>query len=109
MPARRVLESAAAYCAKLTRRSQSSFYYAFLFLPPERREALEAVYAFCRLVDDAADDARSPDEARARLAAWRRAVEVVFADGEPAPGAAIDGVPDEVVAQLRRGVRAFAI
>src|SRR5262249_47362790 len=38
--------------ARLTRRSRSNFYYAFLTLPRPRREALYAVYAFCRTVDD---------------------------------------------------------
>ena len=41
--------------ARLTRRSRSNFYYAFLALPRPRREALYAVYAFCRTVDDIAD------------------------------------------------------
>ena len=43
MPDTSFIESAAAYCKKLTTRSKSNFYYAFLFLPRERREALEAV------------------------------------------------------------------
>src|SRR5436190_900976 len=42
--------------ARLTRRSRSNFYYAFLALPRPRRDALYAVYAFCRTVDDIADD-----------------------------------------------------
>ena len=36
--------------------SGSSFYYAFLFLPPPRRAAITAFYAFCREVDDVADE-----------------------------------------------------
>src|SRR5438552_13451419 len=40
--------------ARLTRRSRSNFYYAFLALPKPRRDALYAVYAFCRTVDDVA-------------------------------------------------------
>src|SRR5205823_977223 len=52
-----MLQAAADYCRKLTARSRSNFYFAFLFLPKHKREALYAVYAFCRLVDDAADDA----------------------------------------------------
>jgi phytoene/squalene synthetase len=40
-----IADAAANYCCKLTEKSKSNFYYAFLFLPTERREALEAVYA----------------------------------------------------------------
>jgi phytoene synthase len=42
--------------ARLTRRSGTSFYHAFRILPPAKREALYALYAFCRVVDDCADD-----------------------------------------------------
>ena len=40
--------------------SGSSFYYAFLFLAPPRRAAITAFYAFCREVDDVADDVADP-------------------------------------------------
>ena len=51
--------------------SGSSFYYAFLFLSPERRAAITAFYAFCREVDDVVDEARDPGVAAAKLAWWR--------------------------------------
>lgn len=74
------LQEAYAYCQEITRRSSSNFYYAFLLLPPERREALFALYAFCRFVDDIADD-----EGRARpaelLGRWREELERVYAGG----------------------------
>jgi phytoene synthase len=97
------LSEAADYCRKLTRRSQSNFYYAFLFLPRERREALEAVYAFCRLVDDAADDAHSLDEARSRLAVWRAALDAVYGDAS-----APEGIAD-VVGPLKLAAARFPI
>src|SRR5262249_56241936 len=60
--------------ARLTRRSRSNFYYAFLALPRHRRGALYAVYAFCRTVDDIADlgPERGADRAvlRAQLGHW---------------------------------------
>lgn len=62
--------------------SGSSFYYAFLFLPPERRAAITAFYAFCREVDDVADDIHDPSVAGAKLAWWRREVKAAF-DGQP--------------------------
>jgi phytoene synthase len=44
------------YCQQKAAASGSSFYYAFLFLPPERRQAIMALYAFCREVDDVVDE-----------------------------------------------------
>lgn len=78
MIATRAERDPAAYCRAITRRSGSSFSHAFTFLPRERREALHAVYAFCRLVDDAADDAASPGEATAALAGWRQELAAVY-------------------------------
>ena len=66
-----------------TRRSQSNFYYSFLFLPTGQRRAIEAVYAFCRSIDDAVDGAASPEAARAELAWWRRELAACFGEGAP--------------------------
>jgi len=62
--------------------SGSSFYYAFLFLEPPRRAAITAFYAFCREVDDVADDVSDPGVAAAKLAWWRGEVGAAFA-GNP--------------------------
>jgi phytoene synthase len=70
------------YCQQRTARSGSSFYYSFLFLPPPRRRAITALYAFCREVDDVVDEVREPDVARVKLAWWRREVQAIF-DGTP--------------------------
>jgi 15-cis-phytoene synthase len=59
--------------------SGSSFYYAFLFLPPPRRAAITAFYAFCREVDDVVDEALDPGVAATKLAWWRREVQAAFA------------------------------
>ena len=64
--------NAAELVATLTRRSGSNFYYSFLFLPRRKREAMYALYAFCRTVDDAVDQGGgSPGEQRRVLAEWR--------------------------------------
>jgi 15-cis-phytoene synthase len=67
-----------ARCARITRQASSNFYYAFMLLPLERRRALYAVYAFCRFVDDIADDDSITDPA-AMLARWRDELDNVFA------------------------------
>lgn len=59
------------YCQQKAGSSGSSFYYSFLFLEPARRRAITALYAFCREVDDAVDDATQPEIARIKLAWWR--------------------------------------
>ncbi|HEV2169833.1 MAG TPA: presqualene diphosphate synthase HpnD [Candidatus Binatus sp.] len=66
------------HCAQVTRRSRSSFYYAFILLPPERRRALHAVYAFCRFIDDIADD-EAIREPAALLKRWREELDRVYA------------------------------
>ncbi len=60
-------------------KSGSSFYYAFLFLPPPRRAAITAFYAFCREVDDVVDEVSDPGVAATKLAWWRREVAQAFA------------------------------
>ena len=62
--------------------SGSSFYYAFLFLPPERRAAITAFYAFCREVDDVVDEVSDPGVAATKLAWWQSQVQQAF-DGQP--------------------------
>ena len=62
--------------------SGSSFYYAFLFLAPPRRAAITAFYAFCREVDDVADEVSDPGVAGAKLAWWRSEVGAAFS-GNP--------------------------
>jgi phytoene synthase len=62
--------------------SGSSFYYAFLFLPKERRAAITAFYAFCREIDDVVDEVTDPGVARTKLAWWQTEVLKSYA-GEP--------------------------
>ena len=66
------------YCQQKTAQSGSSFYYSFLFLPPERRRAITALYAFCREVDDTVDETSDQSVARIKLAWWRTEVTQMF-------------------------------
>src|SRR5512147_2387727 len=66
--------------ARLTRQSGTNFYYAFRILPREKREAMYALYAFCRVVDDCVDE---PDgEGESGLARWLTEVDGCYA-GRP--------------------------
>ena len=67
------------YCQQKAAASGSSFYYSFLFLPPERRRAITALYAFCREVDDVVDECTDTGVAAAKLAWWRNEVAALFA------------------------------
>ena len=62
--------------------SGSSFYYAFLFLPPHRRAAITAYYAFCREVDDVVDEMTDLSVAQTKLAWWRQEVAQAY-QGQP--------------------------
>jgi 15-cis-phytoene synthase len=73
------LDASYAECGRIVRASGSSFHQAFRLLAPERRRSLEALYAFCRVVDDAADDGVGGIDV---LGEWRRELERAFA-GSP--------------------------
>ncbi len=60
--------------------SGSSFYYAFLFLPKERRAAITAFYAFCREVDDVVDETADAGVATTKLDWWRTETSRAYAD-----------------------------
>ena len=66
------------YCQQKAAQSGSSFYYSFLFLPPERRRAITALYAFCREVDDVVDECTDVGVARAKLAWWRDQLVAIY-------------------------------
>jgi phytoene synthase len=70
------------YCQKKAAASGSSFYYSFLFLPPERRRAITALYAYCREIDDVVDETADENLARVKLAWWRNELHQLYA-GNP--------------------------
>lgn len=70
--------------------SGSSFYAGMRVLPRAEREAMYAVYAFCRAVDDIADDQEGdPAERQAALDAWRADIEALYAGGDPGRAALV--------------------
>ncbi|MFQ5784617.1 MAG: presqualene diphosphate synthase HpnD [Alphaproteobacteria bacterium] len=75
-----------AYVRERVRRSGSSFYWAMWFLSKPRREAMFAIYAFCREVDDIADGVGTREKKSAALAAWADEIAALY---EGAPRTAI--------------------
>lgn len=69
------------YCQDRAAKSGSSFYYSFMFLPPARRRAITALYAFCREVDDVVDEGKDVVVARTKLQWWRAEVARLY-DGQ---------------------------
>ena len=65
------MRHALAYCRQLTRQQAKNFYFAFLFLPSDKRAAVYSVYAFCRHSDDIADNPAPLQHRRDQLKRWR--------------------------------------
>ncbi len=80
------------YCQDKTAKSGSSFYYSFMFLPPNKRRAITALYAFCREVDDAVDECSDANVARTTLNWWREQVAEIYG-GKPQHPVALALVP----------------
>ena len=74
--------NAGQFVSRLTRKSRSNFFYAFLCLPRAQREAIYACYAFCRIVDDAVDLGQDRAAQRAELQRWRDEIARVY-EGRP--------------------------
>jgi len=64
-------------------RSGSTFYWPMRLLPASKRAAMFAIYAFCRRIDDIADEPGDPVEKRAALDSWRREIRSLYAGGAP--------------------------
>ena len=94
------------YCQQRTAASGSSFYYSFMFLTPERRRAITALYAFCREVDDVVDEVTEDRVARLKLDWWRHQVALAFgASAAPSDGEA----PHPVTRALGPAIAAFSL
>ena len=98
-------------CVGITRRSGSSFASAFWMLPKKKRNALHAIYAFCRLADDIADDPKIAGDRTALLARWREELDDAFrGKAQHAVGVALSDAieayhfPEQVFIDLLDGV-----
>ena len=105
------LELAYEQCRDLTKREAKNFYYAFITLPPGKRRAIYAAYAFCRLCDDAVDEERSHDEKRRSLEQLRHDLSAAYSgktNGHVftalADSAASFSIPEEYFQEVVSGV-----
>ena len=68
----------------ITRKSASNLALAFILLPRAKREAMSSLYAFCREVDNVADNDSTPvEQRRSQLAAWREDIRLACTGGNP--------------------------
>jgi len=74
------IEAAYKYCESVTKIHAKTFYFAAKFLPEQKRKPIYAVYALCRHVDDAVDEAEISSEARAIEAVenWKAKLDEVY-------------------------------
>jgi 15-cis-phytoene synthase len=75
------------FCYRLTRQAAKNFYFSFLTLPLAKRESMCAIYAWMRRLDDLADDAPSPEQARVALDQWKALTHAVYASNGSLPHA----------------------
>lgn len=68
------------YCKDKTKKSGSSFTISFIFLPKQKREAMIALYAFCREVDDVVDECTDYGVAQTKINWWKCEIENLYAD-----------------------------
>ena len=68
---------------KLTKESNTNFYYSFFSLPEEKRKALYAIYALCRSLDDVTDESPGRPEAPEALLRWTTEIINMY-EGTPA-------------------------
>jgi 15-cis-phytoene synthase len=89
------LDESYRHCQQIARRTGKNFYYSFLVMPPHKRAAMCAIYAFMRRSDDIADSTANPAVATEGLRQWRRVVDAALA-GEDATDPILPALADTV-------------
>ncbi len=105
------LDRAWARCHDIVRARAKNFAYAFIFLPEEKRRALDAIYAFCRIADDHADEESRPlDERRRRLESLReRLHRALPREGDPKGETVADPDEDLVLLAVGEAAKRFLV
>jgi phytoene synthase len=76
------VEQSYQLCRDITKTSSKTFYFASFFLPPDKRKAIWAIYAFCRTCDDIADTSELPERRLEKLDKWQHELVASFS-GRP--------------------------
>lgn len=105
----RALDYAYRYCAGITRAHSHTFYLASTLLPPDKRRAVQAMYAFCRSTDDLVDIAGNQTSPATAFAMWRERLIHHPSANDPVPLAWRDvqahyGIPRGYADQLIEGI-----
>ena len=107
----RELDLAYRHCRLITKRAATNFYYAFITLPPRKRKAIYAAYAFCRLCDDAADGGSDIDQKLRLLSDLREQLSMAYSRQPDGPvftalsdAADVFQIPEEDFQQVVAGV-----
>ena len=85
--------------AAIVRAAGTSFHRGMAILPPPRRQAMYAIYAFCRIVDDIADEDSPFESRKLRLDAWRTRIAALY-NGQ---------ADDPVTRELHRAITAYTL
>jgi phytoene synthase len=102
---------AQTFCTTYTQKSGSNFYYSFLFLPQNRREAMYTIYAFCKMVDSAVDEPAPGNHPMEEVLKWRQEVTATY-QGHPTQPVTISlaahlqtfDIPESLLQELITGV-----
>lgn len=95
MPEALPLAESYRHCRRVARRAARNFYYGFLLLPREKRDALCALYAFMRRADDLADEPGDLAAKQAALAGWRKALDYALT-ADPSADPCLPALADAV-------------
>lgn len=102
---------AQTFCTKYTKESGSNFYYSFLFLTQQRREAMYTIYAFCKMVDSAVDEPAPGSHPLEEVRKWRQEVAAAY-QGHPTQPVTVSlaahlqtfDIPEALLQELITGV-----
>ncbi len=102
---------AQAYCTNYTKTSGSNFYYSFLFLPKQKREAMYTIYTLCRMIDCDVDEPSTGTDPLQAITQWRKEVAATYR-GKPTRPVTMSlaehlktfDIPEDLIQELISGV-----